>query len=389
LPDAVTVEYVAALVQASNKILQIPEVFLTLADDLLAADPKAAKLFFAADGSISLKHFMRHMDDGERAYVRDRATLVCARLFAASAKLPGPDSSFIEFLTYIADSLLRKQGAALKACTVILQNKFLRPSFISHPRAPTTLVSLLTNKSSPMGETQQVLYETTFCLWTLSFHPEAYSIFGTTEAVKGLVKVSLTAKDKVVRVGLATLRMLLGKTTEGDVDFNEQMIDNDILDVLTEIAVRQWSNPGRDQEDAEEDLKVLTGELQKNIRLLSSFDRYKVEVQSGKLKRGHMHSEQFWNENCTKFEYKGFALIKALIALLSSNSADPTTLAMACYDLGEFARFYEAGKAVIKANHGKERMMALVEHDDDEVKKEALQASAKLLISNWEYVTGS
>jgi len=134
---------------------------------------------------------------------------------------------------------------------------------------------------------------------------------------------------------------------------------------------------------------VLTGELQKNIRLLSSFDRYKVEVQSGKLKRGHMHSEQFWNENCTKFEYKGFALIKALIALLSSNSADPTTLAMACYDLGEFARFYEAGKAVIKANHGKERMMALVEHDDDEVKKEALQASAKLLISNWEYVTGS
>jgi len=205
--------------------------------------------------------------------------------------------------------------------------------------------------------------------------------------VRDLVKISLTAKDKVVRVGLSCLRNLLGNTYN-TISFNEQMIDSDILNVLTEIAVRQWSNPARDQEDAEEDLKVLTVELQKNIRLLSSFDRYKVELQTGTLKKGYIHSEKFWSENCTKFEFKSFKLIKELIGLLVSSN-DATTLAMACYDLGEFARFYQGGKMVIKNNKGKERMMQLVGHQDDEVKKEALQASAKLLISNWEYVTGS
>ena len=138
-----------------------------------------------------------------------------------------------------------------------------------------------------------------------------------------------------------------------------------------------------------EDLKILTVELQKNVRVLSSFDRYKIELQTGKLKRGFIHSERFWSENARKFEYKNFQLIRELIALLDDPTSDAATIAVACYDLGEFARFYESGRSVIVHHKGKIKLMQLVEHDDDEVKKEALQASAKLLISNWEYVSAN
>ena len=76
-----------------------------------------------------------------------------------------------------------------------------------------------------------------------------------------------------------------------------------------------------------------------------------VELQSGVLKRGYIHSEKFWSENARKFEFKNFQLIKELIGLLDT-SIDNTTVAVACYDLGEFARYYEAGKVLLNCQIG-------------------------------------
>jgi len=385
-----TKEYANAVGNAVSNLVSKPEIGLTLMNELLLNYDNRDKIYDFVSGTKSL---IRHLDS-EELFVRDLAVVVCARAFSTtSSSLKGDDSSqFLEYLTYIADLLSRKtesRRTALRACTVILGNKYLRSRFISHPRTCRLLVGLLSSRQGDIGELQQVLYDATFCLWAISYDPASYPIFADTEAVSLLVRVSLTAKDKVVRVGLSTLRNLLGKTSPSGKNFNEQMIDSDVLTVLAEIAVRQWSNADRDREDAMEDLKILTVELQKNVRVLSSFDRYKIELQTGHLKRGFIHSERFWSENARKFEYKNFQLIRELIALLDDPTSDAATIAVACYDLGEFARFYESGRSVIVHHKGKSKLMQLVEHKDDEVKKEALQASAKLLISNWEYVSAS
>ena len=64
----------------------------------------------------------------------------------------------------------------------------------------------------------------------------------------------------------------------------------------------------------------------------------------------------------------------------------PLVQAVACYDIGEFARFYSQGKMVVRQLGGKNRVMELMTNADKEVAKQALQASAKLLISNWEHL---
>ena len=52
--------------------------------------------------------------------------------------------------------------------------------------------------------------------------------------------------------------------------------------------------------------------------------------------------EKFWRENVMVFEKDEFITIQKIERLLDSD--DPATQAVACYDLGEFARLHPAGK---------------------------------------------
>jgi len=265
----------------------------------------------------------------------------------------------------------------LPALMVMLRNPENRFHFVQHPRAAQVLISLVSDKTP-----RQQLYETLFALWAVSYCQECYQVFASEGLVKKLVEVTLTsASDKIVRMGISTLRNLLGKEYQ-DTSFNEDMIDVNTLKTLGELSARPWNHEW-DREDVEEDLKVLAEELQKNFRVMSSFERYKMELHSGKLQKGPVHSEKFWGDNAYRFEWKEFKLIRGLVKLLES--PEPQTLAIACYDIGEFARFYSQGKMVVRNLGGKNRVMELMTHEDKEVAKQALQSSAKLLISNWEH----
>jgi len=97
-----------------------------------------------------------------------------------------------------------------------------------------------------------------------------------------------------------------------------------------------------------------------------------------------MHTSKFWSENVSRFEHKEFLAIRLLVNLLSSE--DDTTVVLACRDLGEFARFYDGGKKIIQHYKGKVKIMKLMGHENRDVQKAAILASAKLLITNWEHV---
>ena len=76
-----------------------------------------------------------------------------------------------------------------------------------------------------------------------------------------------------------------------------------------------------------------------------------------------------------------------LIALLDGE--DEVTLQVACYDIGEFARFHEDGKRVIQQLGGKARLMRQMNSAHPKVAKQALLAVQKLLVTNWEVLTKS
>jgi len=59
--------------------------------------------------------------------------------------------------------------------------------------------------------------------------------------------------------------------------------------------------------------------------------------------------------------------------------------AVACFDLGEFSRFYHHGKEFLERLNVKEKMTVLMRDKNvsSEVKKEAITCYQKLLMNSW------
>jgi len=76
-----------------------------------------------------------------------------------------------------------------------------------------------------------------------------------------------------------------------------------------------------------------------------------------------------------------------LASLLSSS--DPTTLAVACHDIGEFVSLHPLGKKQAGRLGVKERVMELMaspDQDKRDVRREALLCCQKIMLNKWQDV---
>lgn len=85
--------------------------------------------------------------------------------------------------------------------------------------------------------------------------------------------------------------------------------------------------------------------MEQSIKLLSSYEKYLVELQNMNLVPGVTHTEAFWKENVRHFEENKFENIAKIASLL--NSQDENCRVLACFDLGEFARLHPYGKQIL------------------------------------------
>jgi len=176
---------------------------------------------------------------------------------------------------------------------------------------------------------------------------------------------------------LATFRNLLDVSPIN----NEKMIDSGLMSYLESISGKSWGD-----EDIEDDVKVLTDSLQKNIVILSTFEIYKKEVLSGKLQWSPVHkSEKFWKENAARFEDNNNELLVRLKKLIET-SEDPVTKSVACFDIGEFARIHPRGRTLVRQLNVTEILMNLIEKGDTEIRRQALLATQKTMVHHWEYI---
>mmetsp|Transcript_19786 Transcript_19786/g.39428 ORF Transcript_19786/g.39428 Transcript_19786/m.39428 type:complete len:515 (+) Transcript_19786:178-1722(+) len=241
----------------------------------------------------------------------------------------------------------------------------------------------------------QLLYELAFCLWTLTYEVnESVPVrvdFSKDEAIAALCDlVAVAPREKVVRVSLAALRNLatcesldtpVGEATVSGKTYLNDMIACGLMKSIAHMRERQWTDP-----DIVEDIKELHGFLVENYKDMSRWEVYANEVESGQLAWGNTHTEAFFKENAKMIEGKGgdFRLLKVLIALLSSSDED--VAAIACYDIGEFVRHYPNGRAIAKKLGAKDLVMPLIENDNPELQRHALQCVSKIMVQNWEYV---
>lgn len=260
----------------------------------------------------------------------------------------------------------------------------------------------------------QIQYQVIFCFWLLSFDEsiaaDINNKFGLIPILVDLVRSAV--KEKVIRVSIATLKNLLAKAPERN---SAVMLGCKLLGLVELLSERKWSD-----DEIEEDLSYLKSELGERLKSMSTFDEYLSELSSGSLSwdnPAHL-LDDFWKANASKLleassssgsteeasadnskakqegkddteeqeEDKGPKTGLSRLLSLLSTSTDPTTLAVACHDLGKIIQFTDNGRKKInqeKDGRGKIEIMKLMNHEDGEVKFRALSTVGRLMSASW------
>jgi len=249
----------------------------------------------------------------------------------------------------------------------------LRSEFYRNSDGVSKIINVLVKKNP----NSQLQYQLIFSIWLLTFDESICAeISKTHNIIPILIDIAKSAiKEKVVRVVLQAFRNMLEKAPNANMI---PMLGNKMVPFCETLLGRKWSDS-----EITEDLTYLKEELSKNIQKLSTFDEYSAEVFSGKLEWSPPHkSEQFWKSNAEKLNENNYELLRILTRLFST-STDPTVLAVACNDLGQYVKYHPEGKKFVQDIGAKQHIMELMTHEDPDVRYQALCATQKYMLHAW------
>lgn len=359
------------LKNVSDSLVQ--QYALTHIEDILAEDLHKRAQLFSNDGRhFDASPFLRAMEKGD-LYCKKTAATILALLFQV---LQGDLEGFVSSMSWeLSNSRSKAIRALIPPLSVLLRSDEARLAFGAH--GGVGYITKLLKLQGSHGQAQ-LLYELTFCLWALSFQEQLKHDFLSNGTVPVLAEqVAAAPREKVMRVALSALRNLW----HGRLDsLSAEMIAANLPKTLENLLERKWSDP-----ELKSDVEYLYEALQNDARDLSTYERYVTEVKSGQLRWGIVHTDKFWRENVKQLEANDFKTLRSLIQLLQSE--DEEVVSIACYDIGEFARFYPNGRNVVKLLGAKERVMGLVDSHNPEVSRYALQCVSKIMVQKWEFVT--
>jgi len=133
-------------------------------------------------------------------------------------------------------------------------------------------------------------------------------------------------------------------------------------------------------------LEELFTYFDENQKSFSSIEKFRNQVIRGQLRWGPCHTEKFWQENAVLFDTAdNLSLMKQVINKCLANGVSDKVKAVACFDIGEFARFFPQGKAILDQEGVRSKMTAIMADQtaSAELKKEAITCYQKMLMNSW------
>ncbi|CDR97206.1 VACUOLAR ATP SYNTHASE SUBUNIT H, putative [Babesia bigemina] len=286
----------------------------------------------------------------------------------------GKDRFTLEQVMSLLQSILASNTDAapkLYAIANLIEEESYRESVFQESALIELIGSCLKREGAPNAQ-----YKAVYCMWLFSRSQNYVEAMYDKGLVHALCDLFCSTKiEKIVRVGLLLLKNLFKSTR-----CLELIIDKNVSQTLTLLEYDKW----RDIE-LYDNIQQLRASLESKTTKISNFERYVLEVDTGALKWSVLHSEKFWAVHFDKFEDDEFSVISKLVKLLYA-SEDPTTIAVACFDLGEFARLYHNGKTICQKFRVKDRVMELIGSRDREVAREAMLCAQKLMVQKWQQV---
>ncbi|VDP79235.1 unnamed protein product [Echinostoma caproni] len=243
----------------------------------------------------------------------------------------------------------------------------------------TSIVDVLGEKTT----SRQLQYQLIFCLWCMSFDASHVAVMCKNSNLLPTVSDIMreAEREKITRISLALFRSLLEKlpTPTEQRNLGLSLVQCKVLRQLELLSQKDFSH----DPELTDDMAFLTEKLSASIQDVSSLEEYTTELKSGRLEWSPVHkSEKFWCENAVKFTDNNYELLKMLVRLVEL-CTDPLCLSVAVHDIGEFVRHYPRGKQVIENLGGKQRVMALLQHGDPNVRYNALVSLQKIMVHNW------
>jgi V-type H+-transporting ATPase subunit H len=232
----------------------------------------------------------------------------------------------------------------------------------------------------PSEQSTPVLYKSVFAIWILSGDQAICEELKEHGIVKKLRDIIANHRvEKIVRLTLMVIRNFLHCKS-----LCEDIVESNVLDTIQGLEFEKWR-------DAElyEDIRDMSSLISNMVQEMSNFERYERELNTGKLSWGFVHSSKFWGENVMKFDQHEFRAVKTLAAVLLSPSSSVETLAVACFDVGQFVSLHPLGKRKVAELKIKDRVMVLMAAGGDdkrEVRREALLCCQKIMLNKWQEV---
>jgi len=355
--------------------LQLILIFIA---DALADHEERIALFTRAsinDPDLPYEPLLRILETQDD-FVPLKASQILTVLLSAE---PGPLQQWqlqplLNYLSmWVQGTAPNKRDVAVQCLETILPRHEVRQAVWAIPGILSGLVEILKSNYNP-----QMNYQVGFCFWLLTFETEiAEQINKTYDVIPLFVSVAqAAAKEKVVRISIATLRNLVTKAPSANLP---AMLVAQLLPFVKNLATRKWSD-----EDILDDVQFLRDELNARFESLTTWDEYTSELSSGHLSWTPVHdSDLFWKNNVTRLNEKDHFFLKRLIELLRTPH-DPVVLAVAAHDLGQYVKYYERGKKIVTDLGGKTLVMELMSHDSGEVRYQALLSVQRLVSQPWQ-----
>ena len=261
--------------------------------------------------------------------------------------------------------------AALKCIMKLLFQHSLRKEFYSSHN----FKSFVKIAQDCMSTTKfQAVYEAFYCIWLLSFEPhvQKHRTENVIEVVINALK--LLQKEKITRISLGILKNYCNEKENMN-----KMIECQALSIIPQLHSRKTADP-----EILADLSYLDEILNKQASEMSTWESYLHSVLGKTLDWSPVHkSENFWKENPFRFEENHNEVLLALKSILL-DSKDNRSIAVACYDVGEFVLAHPKGKSLVTRLEIKDALMKHMMSSDAEVKRNAVLAYQKIVLNGWE-----
>ncbi|KAF6764976.1 armadillo-type protein [Ephemerocybe angulata] len=346
------------------------QYLLVLIADALADHDERIPLFTRTsqvDPDLPYAPLIKALDTTDEFVQLKAAQILTLLLSAETTVLPLRHShSFVNTLSsFIQSASTNRLNVSVQCLESLLTRPEFRQAVWEIPPLVQALFDILQKNPDP-----QTNYQVAFCIWLLSFEQNiAEQINKRYDIVAQLIEVAQAAvKEKVVRVIVATLRNLVVKAPSANLP---AMLVCHLLPYTKNLAARKWTD-----EDIVEDIKFLKDELAARFDSLTTYDEYVSELESGHLSWTPVH------ENAIKLNDKDHKQLKRLVELLKESN-DPTVLAVAAHDVGQYIKHYERGRKIVADLGAKARVMQLLAHANADVRYRALLTVQVIVSQPW------